>query len=102
MNTNPCSNPEFEKIKLGRSHIKSHKTSEHSDGGKELRYFKFLEIRLKNDQIKLTNKRTSMQLLEFFGAVGGMTRFVGSILGQLGGYFSAKFFGAKLMTDLYI
>ena len=96
MNTDPCSNPEYKKIKLGRSHIKAHKTSD------EVMYFKFLEIQLKNDQIKLTTKRTTMQLLEFFGAIGGMTRFVGSILGQFGGYFSAKFFGAKLMTDLYI
>ena len=54
MNTDPCSNPEYKKIKLGRSHIKVHKTPD------EVMYFKFLEIQLKNDQIKLTTKRTSM------------------------------------------
>ena len=39
-----------------------------------------------------------MQLLEFFGAIGGMQRFVGAILSKFGGYFSAKFFGANLMS----
>jgi hypothetical protein len=49
MNTNPCSNPEFEKIKLGRTNKEIHKTSEHLGNGRELRYYEFLEIQLKND-----------------------------------------------------
>ena len=43
-----------------------------------------------------------MEILAFFGAIGGMQRFVGKIFGQFGNYFSAKFFGAKLANDLYI
>ena len=64
--------------------------------------YDFLEIELHNDPVKLTVQRSSMQILAFFGAIGGMQRFVGAILGKVGGYFSGKFFGAKLMTDLYI
>ena len=41
-------------------------------------------------------------MLAFFGAVGGMKNFMLAILGKFGGYFSGKFLGAKLMTDLYI
>lgn len=43
-----------------------------------------------------------MEILAFFGAVGGMQRFVGKIFGYFGNYFSAKFFGAKLANDLYL
>ena len=43
-----------------------------------------------------------MQLLAFFGAIGGMKNFVGTILGTFGNYFSGKFFGSKLTSDLYI
>ena len=43
-----------------------------------------------------------MGMLAFFGAIGGMKNFMIAILGKFGGYFSGKFFGAKLMTDLYI
>ena len=61
-----------------------------------------MEVQLHNDPVKLTISRSSMGMLAFFGAIGGMNRFVGTILSKFGGYFSSQFFGAKLMSDLYI
>ena len=69
---------------------------------KEGQNFEFLEVKLVNDPIKLTNKRSAMEILAFFGAIGGMQRFVGKFFGMVGNYFSSKFFGAKLANDLYI
>ena len=43
-----------------------------------------------------------MSILAFFGAVGGMKNFVGKYFGMVGGWFSAKFFGAKLANDMYL
>ena len=65
-------------------------------------YYAFLEVQLHNDPIKVVIERDTMGMLAFFGAVGGMKNFMMAILGKFGGYFSGKFFGAKLMTDLYI
>ena len=94
-NTDPCSEPDFKKIKLGS--YKSMTSHLQDDAN-----FEFLEIKLVNDPIKLTNERSAMEILAFFGAIGGMQRFVGKMFGFAGNYFSAKFFGAKLANDLYI
>ena len=64
--------------------------------------YHFFDLQLHYHPVKVTNSRSTMQVLAFFGAVGGMQRFVGKFFGQLGGYFSGKFFGAKLASDLYI
>ena len=41
-------------------------------------------------------------MLGFFGAVGGMSRFVQGTVGKIAGFFSGKLFGAKLINNLYI
>ena len=77
-NTDPCGKPEYKKIKLGSDKWLKRKAAKDADG--KINKYLFLEINLHNDQNKLTIKRSSMQLLEFFGAIGGMQRFVGAIL----------------------
>lgn len=64
--------------------------------------YNFMEIQMHNDPIKLTVSRSSMGMLAFFGAIGGMNRFIGSIFKIGGGYFSGKFFAAKMMSDMYM
>lgn len=106
ISTDPCKAPAggslngYKKIKLGGHDWRRVKAKRDANG--KINKYDFLEIELHNDPVKLTVQRSSMQILAFFGAIGGMQRFVGAILGKIGGYFSAKFFGAKLMTDLYI
>ena len=94
-NTDPCKNPDYKKIKLGRYDL-----TEGNPPDGLMR--EFLQIQLHNDPIKLTNQRSSMQVLAFFGAIGGMQRFMGKFFSIVGSYFSAKFFAPKLTRDLYI
>ena len=64
--------------------------------------YHFFDLQLHYHPVKVTNQRSTMQVLAFFGAIGGMQRFVGKFFGKVGNYFSGKFFGAKLASDLYI
>ena len=61
-----------------------------------------MTVNLNNHRLKITNKRTTMSILAFFGAVGGMQRFVAKYFGIIGGWFSGKFISAKLANDMYL
>ena len=60
-----------------------------------------LEISLTQDSIKFVNERSSVNILDFLGDVGGFEAAI-SFIGIVGAFFSEKFFIAEIGSHLYI
>ena len=58
-------------------------------------------IQIKQDSYKVINQRSSTQILDFLGDIGGFQGAIILILVYFGEYFSAKFFIAQVAEDLY-
>ena len=60
-----------------------------------------LEITITQDSIKFVNERSSTNILDFLGDVGGFQGAI-SIIGIIGAFFSQTFFFADVGSKLYI
>ena len=61
----------------------------------------FLELELTLDEFKSVNERSSSQILDLFGDVGGFKEALLIIFGLFGEYFSANFFSKEIANKLY-
>jgi len=61
-----------------------------------------LHIKIYQDPTKQTNLRTSTQILDFMGDVGGFEGSLLLITVVFGQYFSEKLFMVKVAKDMYI
>ena len=61
-----------------------------------------LEIDIRQDSTKVANSRSSTQILDFLGDIGGFKEALLLILVSGGEYFSARFFIATVAKELYI
>ena len=60
------------------------------------------EITLKQSSEKVYNERSSTQILDFLGDIGGFKEALLLIMVTVGEYFSSKFFISKVAQDLYL
>jgi hypothetical protein len=61
-----------------------------------------LELELKQEANKIISSRSSTQILDFLGDIGGFIEAITMIAVIFGEYFSAKFFIAQVTSDLYV
>jgi hypothetical protein len=59
-------------------------------------------VEIKQDSSKTLSTRSSTQILDFFGDIGGFKEALLLILFFFGEYFSAKLFISKVAEDLYV
>ena len=60
-----------------------------------------MDLTLTQDSIKYVNERSSANILDFLGDVGGFEAAL-SFVGIFGAFFSQKFFLAEVGSKLYI
>jgi len=61
-----------------------------------------LEIQLEMDSFKTESLRTSTQILDFLGDLGGFYQAVDLLIFMIAEYFSARFFLASIAANLYV
>ena len=61
-----------------------------------------MDILIKQDSTKTISERSSTQVLDFIGDIGGFKEAILLIMFTFGEYFSAKFFVKTVAEDLYM
>ena len=61
-----------------------------------------MNINLKQAATKSISSRSSTQILDFLGDIGGFKEAMMIIFAIFGEYFSAKFFVERVAEDLYV
>ena len=82
--TYPCENP-FKKFELGKFFKKEDKKV------KTDKFENFLNITIKLDSYKTVSVRTSDEILDFIGDIGGFIDAVFMIFSSFGAFFSSRF-----------
>ena len=61
-----------------------------------------MEISIKQDSSKTISARSSTEVLDFLGDIGGFKEAIMIIMVTFGEYFSAKFFVSTVANDMYM
>jgi len=91
----PCDNP-IKKMKLGSYFLKD------TTGSVDEKYQTWLSLAIKLDHYKTVNVRSTDEILDFMGDVGGFHDALFMIFASFGGFFSSRFVIASLAKDLFL
>ena len=91
----PCDDP-IKKLKLGKF-FKKESPVEVQD-----KYENFLNVSIQLDSYKSVNVRSSDEILEFIGDIGGFTDAVHMIFAVFGTFFSSRFIVSSLAKDMFL
>ena len=91
----PCDEP-IKKFKLGKFFKKE------SPVIKNEKYETFLNVSIQLDSYKTVNVRSSDEILDFIGDIGGFTDAVHMIFAVFGTFFSSKFIVSSLAKDMFL
>lgn len=94
-NDDPCDNP-IKKLKLGKF-FKKEAPVIHDE-----KYENFLNVSIKLDSFKTVNVRSSDEILDFIGDIGGFTDAVHMIFSIFGTFFSSRFIVSSLAKDMFL
>ena len=95
-----CNNASFEKLKqIGGEITKKAYSDEYDPYVVEDKIL--FEIKMELDGFKTTNVRTSTQILDFLGDIGGFYQALDLIVFMLGQYFSSKFFVLSIAKKMH-
>ena len=101
----PCEEP-IKKLKLGTFFMKESPAKEivgETTGVvEEPHYQNFLNISVKLDSYKTVNVRSSDEILDFIGDIGGFTDAVHMIFAVFGTFFSSRFIVSSLAKDMFL
>ena len=91
----PCDQPTI-KLKVGEYFRKE------SKGTSDENYQTWLNLQIKLDSFKTVNVRSTTEILDLLGDIGGFNDAVTSIFALAGAFFSSRFVTAALAKDLFM
>lgn len=101
---NGCDGPFFRKIKYVKSkdQIKTFTDWFPAEQLRQNNYNVLIELEISQDSTKAINSRSSTQILDFLGDIGGFQQALYLLLFTFGEYFSARFFIQEIASKLYV